>query len=121
MKFEEHLKEIGFEPSEYLKIARKAGKKYGYDPKMINFADNDIHKLQIISPEGKKIRFGRNMYGDFHIWSFLEKHGVVRKGYAQMKRNVFNKSHGKMQELLEQRKGGKQPYSANELSLKILW
>jgi hypothetical protein len=119
--FKQHLQEIGYDPNEYLKIARKAGKINGYDPSKIDFADDGIHKLQIMSPESKTIKFGRNMYGDFLIWSFLEKHGVVKKGYANMKRNVFNASHGKMQELLEQRKGSKQPYSANALALKILW
>jgi hypothetical protein len=119
--FKQHLQEIGFDPNKYLKIARKAGKINGYDTSKINFAEDGIHKLQIITPNNKIVKFGRSQYGDFHIWSFLEKHGAVKKGYANMKRNVFNKSHGRMQELLEQRKGSPQPYSANELALKILW
>ena len=119
--FKQHLEEIGFNPEEYLKIARNAGKRNGYDPSKINFAEDGVHKLQIETPQGKLIKFGRNLYGDFLIWSFLEKHGAVHKGYANMKRNVFNASHGRMQELLEQRKGSPQPYSANALALKILW
>jgi hypothetical protein len=121
MTFKQHLIDIGINPDVYLKIARKAGKNNGYDPSKINFTDDDIHKLEIITPEGKKIKYGRNQYGDFILWGMFEKEGLVPKGYANQKRNIFRSSHGKMQEILEKRKGMKLPYSANELALKILW
>jgi hypothetical protein len=125
--FKQHLEEIGINPEHYLKIARKAATDNGYDPSKVNFTDDGVHKLEIEvigsskSKKSPKVRFGRNHYGDFILWGILEKEGIVRKGYANMKRNIFNKSHGKMQEILEKRKGMKLPYSANELSLKILW
>jgi hypothetical protein len=121
MIFEQHLMDIGFEPQHYLSMARESAKANGYDPSKIQFSKDGVHKLEIITPDNKIVKFGRNLYGDFIIWSFLEHHKVADKGYAKMKRNIFQKSHGKMQELLEERKGAKQPYSANELALKILW
>jgi hypothetical protein len=119
--FKKHLENIGVDPNYYLNKARKAGKENGYDPSKINFTDDGIHKLEITTPEGKKIKYGRNKYGDFILWGIFEKEGLVPKGYSEMKRRVFRSSHGKMQEILEKRKGKKLPFSANELAIKILW
>ena len=115
-KFKRQLKKIGITPRTYLSKARKMAKKYGYND-TLQFSDNDIHKLMIESPDGEIKRFGRVGYGDFILWSFLEKKGEVEKGYARMKRNVFQKSHG----ALSEQRNITDPYAPNNLALKILW
>ena len=101
---------------EYLRLVKKKAKAEGYNPKAIAFSDDDVHKFQILDPEGKVVRFGRKGYGDFAIWTHLEKTGEAAAGTAEKKRNVFWKSHTKI-------KGDwkKNDYSPNWLSLRILW
>jgi len=106
-----------FETSkEYLALVKKKAKAEGYDPKAIAFSDDDEHKFQIRAPDGKVSRFGRKGYGDFIIWTHLEKTGEAVAGTAEKKRNVFWKSHTKI-------KGDwkSNDYSPNWLSLRILW
>jgi len=106
-----------FETSKkYLGLVKKKAKAEGYNPKDIAFSDDDEHKFQIRDPEGRIVRFGRKGYGDFIIWTHLEKAGEATVGTAEMKRDVFWKSHTKI-------KGDwkKNDYSPNWLSLRILW
>jgi hypothetical protein len=93
----------------YLKEAKAAARRTGYDPDKLSVATNGIHKLQYDSPEGIK-RFGRLGYGDFHIYSKQDP------ALAKQKRHVFRQSHGKISEI---HKLGK--YSPNELAINILW
>lgn len=60
--------------------------------------------------------FGRIGYGDFLIWSALERRGSVEDGTADKKRERFWKSHSKI-------KGDwkKDDFSPNNLALRILW
>jgi hypothetical protein len=110
------LENIGFKPSKYLQIARKTAHKNGYNPSSINFSDNGVHKLEIIDNNGKVKKFGRVGYGDFIIYSFLEKNKQVPKGLSAQKRNTFQASHSKI-------KGNwkSNPFSPNNLALRILW
>jgi hypothetical protein len=55
-------------------------------------------------------------YGDYIIWTAKEKEGIVPKGYADMKRNVFHKSHSKIKGDWKNDK-----FSPNMLALKITW
>jgi hypothetical protein len=114
--FTDELQNINFNPSKYLKIVRKKAKLNGYNPKNINFSTNNIHKLEIEDDNGKIKRFGRSGYGDHIIYQFLEKSKDVPMGYADMKRNVFRSSHTKI-------KGNwaSNPFSPNNLALRILW
>ena len=114
--FEKQLGEVGYNPSEYLKEARRRAKSYGYDPKSLSFARNGVHKLLIVDGDGKSHRFGRVGYGDHLIWSFRERKGEVPKGTAASKRSRFVKSHSAM-------KGDwrTNPYSPNNLAIRILW
>lgn len=108
---------VAFERSaEYLKLVKKKAKAEGYDPKDLTFSDDKLHKFQITDPEGKIVRFGRRGYGDFTIWTHLEKTGEAEAGTAEKKKNVFWKSHTKI-------KGDwkENDYSPNWLSLRILW
>lgn len=101
---------------EYLRIVRSVAKQNGYDPKALTFAMDGIHKFQIITPTGRTVKFGRVGYGDFILWSYLEWKGEVPRGYASKKRNTFHASHSAI-------KGNwkSNPYSANNLALRILW
>jgi hypothetical protein len=101
---------------EYLKRARASAKRHGLPYKLLGYADDNKHKLQIPDPDGRIIRFGRKGYGDFIIYSALEASGKVAKGMAEMKRNVFHKSHSKIKGNWSQN-----AFSPNNLALKVLW
>ena len=116
-RFAEQLQEAGLKPSTYLARARRVAKRMNYDPKALTFADNSTHKLQITTPEGRVRRFGRVGYGDFLIWSHLEKRGDVPNGYADKKRSVFRKSHIAMSKKF----GITDEYAPNNLAINILW
>ena len=90
-------------------------KKNKYDPKLIDYAMDDVHKLKYSSPDGVKY-FGRVGYGDFLIYKLLEGLKKVEKGTADKKRNVFHKSHEAIT-----KKNNLGVYSPNELALNILW
>ena len=105
------LKKINLSPETYLKRAKRAASKTGYNPSLLTFSNDSIHKLNY-----NGVKFGRVGYGDFIIWTHNEKNGIVPKGYANMKRNVFRTSHGLI-------KGNwkKNPESKNNLAINILW
>jgi hypothetical protein len=117
-KFMAQLNKAGLSPSVYLKKAQKKAKDagYGYGAKLLGFASDGVHKLAMPNEDGKLITFGRVGYGDHLIWSHLESVGKAPQGTASMKQNVFQKSHSKI-------KGDwqKNPFSPNNLALKILW
>lgn len=115
-RFAKDLKDAGFSPSEYLEQVRNAAAEQGYDGDDLHFSDDNEHKLMIATPDDRIIRFGRVGYGDYIIWSKLESNGEVRKGYADMKRRVFTKSHSAIKGNWKSDK-----YSPNMLALKILW
>lgn len=106
----------GDKPSPYLKEARRRAEENGYDPEAVSIAEDGIHKLNYTTPTGKKVSFGRVGYGDFILWSMLEKEGEVPSGTALQKQRVFHASHEAM--------GGKWKsdlYSPNNLALNVLW
>jgi hypothetical protein len=104
-------------PMTYFKMVRKQARKNGYDTRRLFFSDELKHKLMYLNPEtNKKTYFGLNRYGDYFIYKILESRGQVPPGYADKKRNVFQKSHGKLSELKELDK-----YTPNELALNINW
>ena len=109
--FASQLRSIGYSQSSYLSKARSAARKTGYNPKLLHFSSNPIYKLNY---DG--VNFGRVGYGDYLIWSFKEKHGMVDRGYANMKRNVFRTSHSAIRGNWQSN-----PKSRNNLAIKILW
>jgi len=116
-KFYKQLRDADIDPMAYLKKARAFAKRMNYDPKDLDFADNDVNKLQIKAPDGSIRRFGRVGYGDFLIWSHKEARGEVPKGYADQKRRVFRKSHIAM----SKKRGITDEYAPNNLAINILW
>ena len=111
-KFHKQLSDVGLDHDTYMKAVKVLAKRNGYDPKKVEMSDDGVHKLVYNSPEGLK-RFGRVGYGDFIIWTKQELNKKVPEGYADQKRYVFRKSHGKIKD------SGK--YSPNQLSINLLW
>ena len=114
--FEDQLQELEYPPKKYLAKVRARAKKAGYDPKKLSFCVDGVHKLQIETPDGKMVQFGRVGYGDFHIWSFLERNGKVEKGEAKKRRKAYLKRASAIKGDWKDNK-----YSANNLAIKILW
>jgi len=115
-KFERQLKKAGLDTSSYLAEARRRAKIHHYPYKLLGFATDGEHKLAIPDENGRVVSFGRVGYGDHLIYSHMEKAGSVASGTADKKQSVFHKSHSKI-------KGDwkSNPFSANNLALKILW
>jgi hypothetical protein len=115
-QFQKQLHSIGLSPHKYLELIKKKAKHWGYDPSSIDFADDGIHKIEMTTPEGKVVRFGRIGYNDVLLWSVLEMHKKAKSGIANQKQQTFWKSHSKI-------KGNwkSNDYSPNWLSLRLLW
>lgn len=110
------LKNIGISPREYLHQARLSAYHFGYDPYRLDFAVDGVHKLSYTTPYGKVVSFGRVGYGDFILWSHLERAGKVQSGTAKDKQRRFIVSHEAIQGNWKQN-----PYSPNWLAIRILW
>ena len=116
MDFTYRLKhDLNIEPSYYINKAKSQAKKYNLNYKTIQFSNAKNKKLSIRDNDNKLVNFGSSINNDFIIWKMLEQRGVVERGYSSMKQNVFHKSH----EAMNYNKNN--PYSANNLSLWILW
>ena len=115
-KFVKQLHKVGIEPSLYLKEAQRRAKDAGLPYKVLGFADDGDHKLSIPDATGRMIKFGKVGYGDHLIWSHLEQTKSVPMGTADAKRNTFHKSHEKIAGDWR-----KNPFSPNNLALKVLW
>jgi DNA adenine methylase len=114
-KFQRILRHLRIDEKEYLTVAKNQARKTGYDPDKLSYASDGDHKLIYDSPQGIK-KFGKAGYGDFIIWSYLERMGKVPKGTAAEKRKRFRTSHGQMS-----KDYGLTKYSPNELAINILW
>jgi hypothetical protein len=95
---------------EYLKIARVFASKWGYDTNNINFSNDGKHKLYIITPDNKIIRFGHIDYDDYILF-FLKGDDTARQH-----RNLYL---NRTKNMLGQWKND--AYSKNNLSRRILW
>ena len=117
-KFMTQLNKAGLNPSVYLKKAQKKAKDAGYGKgaKLLGFATDGVHKLAMPNEDGKMIVFGRVGYGDHLIYSHLESAGKVPQGTASKKQSVFQKSHSQIRGDWKSN-----PFSPNNLALKILW
>lgn len=115
-KFLKQLEKAGYEPSAYLEEARRRAKKNHYPYKLLGFASDGTHKLAIPDENGRVVSFGKVGYGDHLIYSHLEAAGRVSAGTAQKKQSVFQKSHSKIKGDWKQN-----PFSPNNLAMKVLW
>jgi hypothetical protein len=114
--FRKQIEDTGITPAVYLRRIRAKAKQGGYDPKSITFSNDDIHKIMVARPDGKVSKAGRVGYGDFVLWTELEKRKVVPKGYATQKRKTFSVSHSALPGNWASDK-----YSPNNIALHLLW
>jgi hypothetical protein len=122
MKFEDILREIYYNPRDYLNEVRKRAKNNNYNPADVEFSDKMKNKLMISDPDGKKVHFGLSGYGDFLIYKHLEREGIAPTGTAEKKRNVFQRSHGQLQKNIQARNKGRDlKYTPNQLALLLNW
>lgn len=98
----------------YLTLARKKARDAGIEGR-ITYAPKP-HKLQIETPDGRVVKFGRQGYGDHLLWSRAEAEGKVPKGTADTKRRQYRARATRI-------KGDwkKDKYSPNNLAINILW
>jgi hypothetical protein len=101
---------------DYIQEVRKKALKKGYDPKAIRLATDGKHKIEIETPDGKVVKFGKLGYGDFILYTYAESIGKVPKGTASQKRRTFHASHEAIKGDWRSRK-----YSRNRLALSLLW
>ncbi|NBU34244.1 hypothetical protein EBZ38_10910 [bacterium] len=114
--FGEQLKEWGVPKEHYLREVSKLARKFGYLPQSFQLATDGKHKLEVRNEKGRIVRFGRVGYGDYILWKALEAQGKTPKGTASQKRKVFHQSHEKIRGNWKQN-----PYSPNNLALRLLW
>ena len=110
-KLKKYLAARDIDPKKYLDTAKAAAKRTGYDPRALEFSDDDEHKLMIYDDKGAVKRFGRVGYGDFIIHSMSGAQSV-----ADSKRERFRKSHMKIKGDWKNDK-----FSPNWLAINILW
>jgi hypothetical protein len=109
-KFAKQLKKLNLSPKEYLKKARAAANKAGYDGRAVEFANDGEHKLMIYDDKGNAVKFGKAGMMDFILW----KHS--NPSVAKARRENYLKRSGAI-------KGDwkKNKFSANNLARNILW
>ncbi len=104
------LQAAGMTPAVYLRKARAAAKKAGYDAAKLQFADDNKHKLMMVADDGRQVRFGAAGYGDFLLHSAKDKAAgeKARKAYlARAKRIKGDWAADK--------------FSPNNLAISVLW
>ena len=114
MYFINVLAHLNINANEYLNIVNKKAKYYGYN--RVSFSDDNKHKLMIIDPTGKNIKFGSSINNDFIIYSILEKKGKIPKVTAMKRRNSYLARASKISGDWKKNK-----YSKNNLAMRILW
>ena len=114
--FKTQLHQQGIDPKEYLAIARQTAyhSRGRYHPDKLFFSSDDEHKLEYHSPDGV-VRFGRSGYGDYIIYSFLER-SERERGLAGSKRYAYLSRARRIQGDWKN-----DPYSPNRLAMRILW
>jgi DNA adenine methylase len=109
--FVEYLKEKKIQPEDYLKVVKHVATKKGYDPALLSFNTDGVHKLTYDSPAGIR-HFGSAKLNDYII--YVMKEGIdFPVGTASKKQRAYHKrfTDGKVHE----------KYSPWELSLNLLW
>jgi len=109
-KFAKQMASMGVKPAEYLALAKKKAKALGLADNMLGFSTDAKHKLQIPNMDGKMIRFGAVGLGDYILYS------LSGDKTADQHRSNYRKRATKIKGDWE-----KDPYSANNLAIGVLW
>lgn len=110
-KFQKQLEKLNITQDEYLDYACKIAKLRGYDPKKLQLANDDKHKLIY-----NGVKFGAVGYNDFILYLHQVKEGKIPFEYAIEKMKNYRKR-------AENIKGDwkKDKESPNNLAINILW
>lgn len=108
--FKSQLEEFGVSPTAYLRKARASAKKNGYDPKAVQFANDDKHKLMLTTDDGRVVKFGAVGMGDFILHSSRGKAEGLKAQKAYLARATKIKGDWKSDK-----------FSPNNLAIHILW
>jgi hypothetical protein len=68
------LKEMNISPLRYLQIMRYIAEKNGYNPRLLDFATNNTHKLNY-----NGVNFGSAMYKDYIIYLLTDTADTAEK------------------------------------------
>lgn len=109
-KFAKQMESMGVNPAQYLALAKKKAKALGLADNMLGFSTDAKHKLQIPNNDGKMIRFGAVGLGDYILYS------LSGDKKADQHRSNYRKRATKIKGDWE-----KDPYSANNLAIGVLW
>lgn len=82
--FEQKIKNYGLSPTQYLIIAKRNAKDYGYDPKLLKFSNKTKYKLNY---DG--IYFGDANYYDFILYSLFAKKNIISQEDAEKRQNLY--------------------------------
>lgn len=92
-KFMNQLTKLDIDPEKYLFIARENAKMKGYNPELLEYADDNIHKLKYVD-----VPFGRVGYNDFIIYLFTTDEQTAlnkRKNYRKRAYKVMEETNDK--------------------------
>jgi hypothetical protein len=109
-KFAEHLRKLKVSPEEYLAEARRKAKAKGLAYKLLGWADDGTHKLQIPNEEGRLIQFGSAGMGDHILYTLLKDPTASAHRKSYLARATKIRGDWK-----------KSPYSPNSLAIAVLW
>jgi len=115
IKFHKQLEKVGLTHDKYMKQVKLLAKDTGYDPSKVHMSEDEDHKCVYHSPDGD-VYFGKVGYGDFIIYSWLEKQGEEDEGFAEMKRNAYVSRASNIKGNWKNNK-----YSPNNLAINLLW
>jgi len=109
-KFAKQMDSMGVNPAQYLALAKKKAKALGLADNLLGFSTDAKHKLQIPNADGRMIRFGAVGLGDYILYS------LSGDKKADQHRSNYRKRATKIKGDWE-----KDPYSANNLAIGVLW
>jgi hypothetical protein len=108
--FIKYLEQLNINPLDYLKRVRNVAKKRGYLPLLVNFSDDEKHKLNY---NGTK--FGSSYNNDFIIYTILSEKGLYTSEEIKKKRDAYR---ARAREVMIKTNDDESPAS---LSYYILW
>jgi hypothetical protein len=111
MSIIKYLQELNINKDVYLREAKQAAKRNGYDPNKLKFSTDKDSKL-----EYDNIKFGANKYNDYIIYKELAKQNIVDKDVPQKRRQSYLARSTKIKGNWKNNKTSK-----NNLAINILW
>lgn len=108
--FNKYLEKIQINPNDYLELVKKVAKHRNYNPNLLEFANDGIHKLKY-----NDIPFGRIGYKDKIIYAWLEASEILPEGTTKKKSTNYRKRAKKVM------KETNDKFSPASLSYYLIW